>query len=143
MNNEFIEPTRESRRNLLLLIAVVAVSGGLIKFWLMPAFFAHIATLPRCDQIVWLRNTVLAVLATPPVMALWSVPHSLRLLKLNQSPLPGTWVFRRTPVRRGRSVRIQACFLLALSVAMLAFPVVGMHLLRSTLFAPSPKICTR
>jgi hypothetical protein len=142
MSNEFIEPTRESRRNLLLLIAIGIVVGTSFKFWLMPALFAHINSLPLCDRLRWLRACLLGAISTPPLFALWAIPHAIRLLKLNQSPLPGTWVFQRTSIQRGRVVRLRAYFLLVTSVAACAFPVFGLHLLQSTPFSASPNSCT-
>jgi hypothetical protein len=141
MTAEYIEPTRESRRNLLLLVVVAIAVGGAIRFWLFPALFAHIGTLPKCGQIKWLRNCLIVVVASPPLYALWAVPHAMRMLKLNQSPLPGTWVFRRTPIARGRVVRLRAFGLLFLSAIAPAFPVFGMHQLQSTPFAFPNKIC--
>jgi hypothetical protein len=138
MSDEFIEPTRESRRNLLLLAVVGIVVGVSLQFWLKPVFLEHMSSLPLCDRLKWLRACLLGVIATPPLLAFWSIPHAIKLLKLDQSPLPGTWVFQRTPIRRGRVVRLKAYFLLVLSLATLAFPLVGWHLLQSTpIFVPT------
>lgn len=142
MNNEYIEPTPEGRRNLLLLTAAAIIVGGAFKLWLTPHFFAYIATLPPCDQLPWLRGCLLAAIATPALFGAWGIPHAIRILKAKQSPLPGTWVFRRRPIKRGRALRIYAAGLILVSLAALAFPLFGMHLLKSTPFAVTPKICS-
>lgn len=134
-NQDFIEPTRESRRNLLVLIVVAVLVGAAIKFWAMPAFFAHVASLPRCEQIARLRESLVVLVCTPPLFAVFHIPYAIRMIKLNQAPLPGTWVFVRTPIRRGRVVMLRACLMLLLSLAALAFPLFGLHLLQSTPFA--------
>ena len=142
MSDEFIEPTREIRRKLLLLIALFLLAGATLKFWLMPAFFAHIDSLPRCDQVTWLRATLICLMAIPPLLACWAVPQAISLLKHNQFPLPGTWVFQRTQIKRGRPVLFRAYSLLLLAVISLAFPLASWHLLASTpIFAPA-KSCT-
>jgi len=139
MTNEFIEPTREGRRNLLLIAAVGIIAAGSLQFWLKPLLLAQLASLPLCERLRWLRICLLGAIATPPAFALWAVPHALRLHKFGQSPLPGTWVFRRTPIRRGRIVRLQAAFLLLFSLLALMFPIVGWHMLESTpIFAARP-----
>jgi hypothetical protein len=142
MSDEFIEPTPESRRNLLLLFFAALVVAGALKFWLMPALFSHIAGLPRCEQLRWLRGVLLVAIATPAIFGMWAIPQSLRLFKLNQSPLPGTWVWRRTPVRRGRAVRLRAAYVLVVGLAALAFPILGLHLLQSTPFAAPSVVCS-
>lgn len=141
MSDDFIDPTPEGRRNLLLLLLLGIVLGGALQFWLKPAFFASLHSLPPCDQLKWLRVCLIAALATPPLLTLWAIPHSLKMLKYKQSPLPGAWVFRRTPVRRGRAVQLQAFFLLLVSAFCLAFPFLGWQVLKSSpIFAPT-KVC--
>jgi len=132
MNDQFSEPTRQGRRNLLLMVAIGILVAAALQFWLKPAFFAHLNALPLCDRLKWLRVWLLGAIATPPLFALWGIPQAIRLFKLNQSPLPGTWVFRRTPIKRGRVVRLQAGFLLLFSLLALMFPIVGWRLLQST-----------
>ena len=141
MSTEYIHPTQEGRRNLIALILFSLVAAIAIEFWLLPAFFAHLHSLPKCNQWTWLRAILLSVIFFPPLVALWAIPHSLRLLKLNQFPLPGVWVLRLTPIQRGRPVRIRAIALLLLSALALAFPLLGLHLLESTPFSYSRKSC--
>jgi hypothetical protein len=141
MSTEYIHPTQEGRRNLVMLVLFSLIAGVAIDFWLLPAFFSYIHSLPKCNQFAWLRGTLLGVIFFPPLLALWAIPHSLKLLKLNQSPLPGAWVLRRTPIKRGRPVRLRAIALLLLSVLALAFPLLGLHLLESTPFSNSHKSC--
>ena len=142
MTDKFIEPTREGRRNLLILLTLGILSGAFLQFWLKPAFHAYLNSLPACDQIKLLRVLLLSAICTPPLIAAWSIPHSIRLIQFNQFPLPGTWVMRRTPTRRGAIVRLRAYCLLLLSGIALTVPFVGWRLLEPThIFAPT-KSCT-
>ena len=141
MSIEYIEPTREGRRNLVVLIVITVIAGATIKLWLLPALFSHIDSLPKCDQIRWLRVCLIGISAAPPLITLWSIPYAIRLLKLNQSPLPGSWVFLRTPIKRGLVVRLRAFGLLSASALALAIPVIGVYALRSIPFAAHLKSC--
>ena len=141
MSDEYIEPTREGKRNLLLLIAICILFGAAMRFWLLPAYGEYIASLPKCDQIVWLRATLMVIISTPPLITLWAIPHAIRMVKLNRSPLPNTWVLRRTPIKRGRAVFLRAFALLLISVLALAIPVIGIQFMQSIPFAAALKIC--
>lgn len=138
MSDEFVEPTRDGRRHLLWLLMLGILAGALLQFWLKPAFLSYVKSLPSCEQFKWLRIWLVSALCSPGLLALWGIVHSIRLLKSKQSPLPGAWVWRRTPVKRGEVVRLRAFALLFLSAVAIAVPVVGWHWITSTaLFTPS------
>ena len=119
---EFVEPTAKTRRNLLALFAVALLVGALLKFVLQPAVLGFIKQLPECEQARWSFGLLIASLCPLPVIAVWTSNYARKLLKFNQSPLPGAWVWRRTPVKRGRLVRLQAYAIIACSAALLAAP---------------------
>jgi hypothetical protein len=99
-------------------------------------------SLPKCDQAALARATLIGIFSTPALIALWAIPRAIRMLKFNQSPLPGAWVLRRTPIRRGRSVRIQAICLLLISVLAFTFPIISIQFTQLNPFADAPKSCT-
>jgi hypothetical protein len=124
---EFIEPGVHARRNLLALYLAAVVIGALIVFFVRPALLTFLNGLPICERAQWSARLLLAYLAPLPVVGAWVVVHACRLLKANQSPLPNAWVWRRTPVKRGRPVRVQAYVLLACTAALLFVLLYAWH----------------
>jgi len=140
---QFIEPTPAGRRKIVAMILGGMVAALVIKLWLSPAYFAHIRGLPVCDQLPWLRNTLIVGMLLPLVVALaWAIPTALKLLQHGQSPLPGTLVFVRTPIKRGRAVLWRAYGLFAWSVFAAMLPILGCYLLVQTPFLSPPAKCT-
>jgi len=95
----------------------VILGVGMIKA--LEAHLEHAKTLPICEQASsfrWLWAAVWIGLVALCISAAWLAQRSLRL---NQWPLPGAWVFRRTPVRRGNSAKWRALVLLGWSLAVL------------------------
>jgi len=139
---QFIEPTPSGRRKIATIIVGGIVSSLVIKLWLSPAYFGHIRGLPVCDQLPWLRNTLIVGMLFPLAIALvWAIPTALKMLKFGQSPLPGTVVFVRTQIKRGSTVRWRAYGLLAWSLLALVLPFWGWHLLAHTPFFSPPLKC--
>jgi len=127
---EFVEPTARARRNLVALYVAAVVFGGLLVLFVRPALIAFISGLPTCEQARW-SLAVLAVCSLPlPIVAAWTAAHARKLLKFDRSPPPGAWVWRRTQVRRGRAVRVQAYALITSSVVLLLAPLYAWHVLQ-------------
>lgn len=123
MEQDFIEPSKSSRKKLLMLVIGAALIGGLLQFVLMPQYFAFVKALPPCDQFPWLRGALAVVIFSVPAIAIfWAIPHARKLLKYEQIPLPGAWVWRRTPIKRGASVRWMAYGLFAWALLAVIFP---------------------
>jgi hypothetical protein len=141
VSEEFIEPTRQSRRNLLVLCGGGVVIGALLRFKLVPAVSSYISSLPECQQLPWVYAILASALCVPSVTAIWAVWYARRLLTLKQFPPPGTWVFRRTRIRRGATVRWQAFLLIAWSIACAPFPVYGWLFLKDSGLFPLPARC--
>jgi len=123
MSSEFIEPSAHGRRNLLVLCVGGIAAGAFVRFYLLPALFAFVAALSPCEQFRWLQDALLASLGPLPLFAVWALLYARQLLKFERSPLPNAWVLRRTPVRRGRSVRWQAYGLIACALVAFAAPI--------------------
>jgi hypothetical protein len=127
---EYIEPTNEGRVKMALI--AIAIVGGLeaAKRLLIPAFMAHVQTLPKCEQLVWLVNSVQAIFfAVPLLLSAFMIPIAIRLLRHKQFPLPGSWVWRRKKIQRGRIVVARAYLILALCLVTYVFPFWARHVL--------------
>lgn len=115
MDPEFIEPTASSRRNLaMFLIAALVLGIGLIE--LLQTQLDEMKARPICDSITMFRWWWTLALGGLALCGAWVAWLAQRALKLNQWPLPGTWVFRRTLIRRGNSARWLAYGMLGWSV---------------------------
>jgi hypothetical protein len=137
--NEFVEPTAKTRRNLLALFAIALLVGGLFTLVLKPALLGFITQLPVCEQARWSFGLLIAYLCPLPVIAVWTGNYARKLLKFNQSPLPGAWVWRRTPVKRGRLVRLQAYATIACSATLLIAPFYAWYVLQPMFAAVSQR----
>jgi hypothetical protein len=140
MTEDFIDPTPESRRKLLWLIAAVLLLGALATYWLLPWFRMQMQVLPPCEAIRLARWALLVLLLSLPLIAMgWALPLAWRLWTTGQFPPPGTWVVRRTPIRRGRAVRIRAVALVLWSVLSIALAIWGAYTVQSVL--PDRSVC--
>jgi len=123
MTAEFIEPTPASRRKLAIFL-VAALIGGVALIELAQGHLAELRTRPVCEAIDPFLSWLAFVLGGLLLCAAWVAWMARRALRVNQWPLPGTLVFRRTPIRRGRPVVWRAYAMLAwaiLVVALIAF----------------------
>jgi len=119
MNAEFIEPTSASRRKLAVFF-VGAIVAGVLAIELVEAYLADLMSRPICEAIEPVSVLLAAVLGAVLLCAPWAAWIARKALKLNQWPLPGTWVFRRTPIQRGRPVIWRAYAMLAWAVLVVA-----------------------
>jgi hypothetical protein len=143
MSEDLLEPTPRGRRNLILLcIGAVAVAFAL-KIWLMPTLFGYINSLPVCDQLPWWRAVLISTVALLPLAAVQSTLYARKLIKSGQNPPPGTWVFRRTPIKRGRMVRVQAYAILLAAALMLVLTWYSAHQLKRLPFFVPMKQCEK
>lgn len=139
MTEEFLEAFPRSRRGLILLLVSVVALAATVQFWLGPALFAHIESLPVCAQRPWWQALLIGTVGLLPVIALWSVGQARRILRSGQVPPPGTWVLRRTPIRRGAIARRRAYLLLAYAALTLAVTGYCLRLLSELpFFKPVP-----
>jgi hypothetical protein len=134
---EFAEPTAHARRNLLVLYATGAIVGALLVSVVRPGLFEFIKGLPVCEQSRWTLGLLAACFSVLPIAAAATILYARRLLRFNQSPLPAAWVWRRTRIRRGRPVRVQAYALIVCSACLLVLAPYLFYLLRPMLSALS------
>ncbi|MEP7044266.1 MAG: hypothetical protein ABI843_14475 [Dokdonella sp.] len=126
--NEYAEPTPQSRRRFAVqwLVAGAILAVGLVvnHFW-----FAFLKSLPGCDDIPYLRATLLAWLIIPFLLGIYGLRLGRRLLVHQQWPPPDRPLFKRQRISRGRAVRWRAYGILVASVILLATPLWGGWLL--------------
>lgn len=125
---EFIEPTPGARRNLVLLFVVMVVAGLLTLEYALPAYLAHVKTLPFCEQVHWIEGALLALSGATMALAPWCLHNGRKLLRLQQYPFPGSMVWQRTRVERGARVRRQGYILVTASIVFLVVPLAGMFM---------------
>jgi hypothetical protein len=119
MTEEFIEPTAASRRNIAMLFFVaLVVGGGVIE--LLEAQIAELNTRPICEGITTVSLWFGLALGGLVLCGIWAACLAHKALKLNQLPLPGTWVVRRTPILRDGALKWRAYLLLGWSVLVIA-----------------------
>jgi len=132
---EFIEPTPQSRRRFAIRWGIAA-AGLLLALALGKLWFAFLNSLPVCDDLPYLRATLLAWIIVPFFVGIYYLRLGRRMLIHQQWPPPGRPVFMRQRIRRGRAVRWRAYGLLTMSAVALATPAWGGYLLhRSGIFS--------
>ena len=132
---EFVEPSNAARVKVgALLLTLLAIVES-IRYWLAPVFMAHINTLPKCQQLIWLTNALqLAFFILPVVASAFVLPSAAKMLKQKIFPLPGAWIISRTKVQRGRIVVARAYVLIALCLLMFTAPIWARYILNKSDF---------
>ena len=104
---EFIEPTKASR----IKLASIWLTGAIIiactdYFW--ASLMGHINSLPLCSQLPWLQTILIAGFLLLLFASAIFARHAHKVLSSNQTPVPGTLVFFRTPIKRGSKTKFEA-----------------------------------
>jgi len=120
VNAEFLEPTPASRRKLTALLVAALAGGASLIEWLK-SYLAELKSRPICDTLEPVLVLGILILASLLLLSAWVAWTARKVLRLDQWPLPGTWVFRRTPIQRGRKVVLRAYAMLGLAVLVVAF----------------------
>ena len=119
MTPEFIEPTADSRRKFAVLwVAALVVGVALIE--LFEFQMDHANRQPICENLTMFSLWCAFVFGGLALCGLWAASIGHRALKLDQIPLPGTWVLRRTPIYRGSSARWRAHAVFAWGIFVIA-----------------------
>jgi hypothetical protein len=135
-SGEFIEPTQQGRRALLIRRGL-QVAAAVVAFATAHLVFRHMRTLPACESIPWLRGVLVVLVCLPLVVGVYGVWLARAMLRHGQWPLPGTQVLWRRAVERGRRVCWRAGGLLATSALNVAVAFLGAYLLAtSAIFGP-------
>jgi hypothetical protein len=143
MEPEYIEPSATTRRKARALVFAAVVVATLALLVLAPRFFAHVRSLPTCEQFRWLQGSLIALLAIMPVFGIWGAWLARSVLKHQQWPLPNAWLLRRTRIRRGFAAKACAYGLLVASGLAIAIPLLGWALLGRAGLLSQPPQCAQ
>jgi len=116
---EFADPAPGDRLKIACSAAALALGLALVHLLTVRPTLAWVRTLPGCEQATWLSALLVGAVALLPLLgAAVFVPIAVRVFRHDRMPPPGTWLWERTRVWRGRRARWTA-------VAMVAWTVVA------------------
>ena len=119
----YIDPTTNSRLKLASLAVLGTLFVAAVKaYW--PALMGHITSLPFCEQLPWYQGMLLWACSLCPFAVLVLIRHARKILACGQVPPPGTLVFFRTPIRRGRTALLHAYASIAVAGASVIVAIV-------------------
>lgn len=108
--------TRAKLAGLLVLTFLVATA---VYFWLVPHW--RDVELASSGEAFWYLKAImfsLSVLHLP--FMLYFANYARKIYRYDQSPPPGTWVIRDTPIVRGGRAKVHAALFTVLSLLFLA-----------------------
>ena len=121
LNQEYIEPTRQSRIGLAL-VGLAAVCLAVLLFLFGPGYFQAPPSLTVCEVLDHYRGMMQKGSLLLIIPGLWLCYYAGRILRSGQSPAPGAWVLHRTAVKTGPHVTRVGYFILALGVLVAVSP---------------------
>lgn len=110
------------RAKLVAAHAAPFVAGLAFDRWVKPVL-EWIATLPVCESLPWVRAEVIFGIGLVWLAALVALRTGWKVWTLNQSPLPGAWVWSRTRVITGKHARFAAIGYFFTAVLLLLGPI--------------------
>lgn len=120
---EFAEPAPGDRFKIAGSAAALAIGLALIHWLAVRPTLAWVRTLPGCEQATWLSGLLVGAMALLPLLgAAVFVPIAVRVFQHDRMPPPGTWLWQRTRVWRGRRARWTAMAMVAWAVAAAPVP---------------------
>lgn len=121
--HEHAEPAPGDRLKIACSAAALAVGLALIHLLAVRPTLAWVRTLPGCEQATWLTGLLVGGMALLPLLGgVVFVPLALRSLRHGRMPPPGTWLWQRTRIWRGRRARWTAGAMIAWTVLALPVP---------------------
>lgn len=125
----YVEPSRRSRRNFLLLVGGLGLVGFLLAWVVEPQLFVHLKLLPVCEQIGWLRGLLLGALLLCLLLAALLLAYLVSLRRAGRFPITDRWVLRRTRISRGKELLVLQLVLAFALVVLLGLAVLVGQLL--------------
>lgn len=111
---EFAEPAPGDRIKIACSAAALAIGLALVHLMAVRPTLAWVRTLPGCEQATWLSGLLVGAMALLPLLGgVVFVPIALRVFRHDRMPPPGTWLWQRTRVWRGRRARWTAGAMIA------------------------------
>lgn len=139
---EYVESTRGIRVRLLAIwlgaTASVPLLGAATR-----AYNRHVAPLPICEQLPWMRLSVVVVSLLFLLVAGWMASYAWRVRGSGRVPPPGAWVFFRTRVHRGWIATAYAVFIAIASLSAIGLTIYGMAQVSSGWFFLSQSQCVK
>lgn len=120
---EFAEPAPGDRIKIAGSVAALALGLALVHLMAVRPTLAWVRTLPGCEQATWLSGLLVGAMALLPLLGgMVFVPTALQVFKHGRLPPPGTWLWRRTRVWRGRRARWMAGAMIAWTIVAAPAP---------------------
>jgi multisubunit Na+/H+ antiporter MnhB subunit len=125
MSEAYREATRGTRVRLALLLLAVLLVNLLLPPWLR-SYMADVGALPLCEQLVPLRAFIVGGYLVCVALAGLLAHAAVRTFRSGESPFPGAWVWRRTPIHRGWRATLDGLLLVLVAFAFLLAPGVAL-----------------
>lgn len=139
---EYVESTRGIRVRLLAIwlgaMASVPMLGVAAR-----AYGRHVAPLPVCEQLPWMRLSVAVVSLLFLLYAAWMASYAWRVRSSGRVPPPDAWVFFRTRVYRGWIATAYSIFAGIASMATIGLTIYGVIYVSSGWFFLSESQCVK
>lgn len=120
---EFADPAPGDRFKIACAAAALALGLVLVHLLAVRPTLAWVRTLPGCEQATWLSGLLVGAMALLPLLGgVVFVPIALRVFRHDRMPPPGTWLWQRTRVWRGRRARWTAGAMIAWVVLAIPTP---------------------
>ena len=129
MSREFIEPTEEGKKTLLIRLVIVFLLICLFEYLWAPLWGDYTSTLPLCEQRQWIKYYMEAFVCIPLIVGIGMIPYARKMVKQDQYPLPGTLVFHRKKIIHGKPVRNRAAIFYCVLFISFLFPFVVVKIL--------------
>jgi hypothetical protein len=136
----YIEPTPGARLKLAVGTGASILVGVAFSYWVQPKL-RWVASLSTCESLPYVRAELLVAIVLVWFMATVLYRSAAKIWRLGQSPVPGTWVWSRTPIRTGARAKFEAVALYCLSAALFVGPAVLVLWQRLYLVFCFPQAC--
>lgn len=137
---EYIVPTWGMRVRLLAIWLGAMVSVPLLGV-AAGAYSRHVAPLPVCEQLPWMRLSVAVVSLLFLLYAAWMANYAWRVRGSGRVPPPDAWVFFRTRVHGGWIATAYSIFAGIASMATIGLTIYGVAYVSSGWFFLSESQC--
>jgi hypothetical protein len=137
----YIESTPAVRAKLVGAAVASLLIAAAFDYWVKPKL-NWIASLSTCESLPYVRIELLFGVAIAACIGLVAYKQARQTWKLEQSPLPGTWVWSRTRVRTGAYAKAVAVALFTMSAFFIGGPLALIVQHRLYLVLCIPQACS-
>lgn len=122
MSRAYREATRGTRTRFALLVLAGLLVAALLPPWIR-AYMADVELLPLCEKLRPLRAFIVGGYLACVVLAGLAANAAVRTLASGESPFPGAWIWRRTPIRTGWRAKADGVFHALVAFALVVGPL--------------------